>query len=166
MFPPPGFSSLRRARRKSFSPIISLTVFALNPYQKQLWKVPQTPFISSSQHKVSCTHLEREDTGCSSRLFITTPHMIGLFDQISLLILFLCSFSPPSINASFRLSLSCVEWAKQVSSRMSGRKESSEIMTGTLHDVEIGMIKREKERRGEEDEKCITYCMLQGLISL
>lgn len=106
------------------------------------------------------------ERGCSSRLFINAPHMIGLFDQISLLILFLHSLSPPSINASLRLALSCVEWAEQVSSRMSGRKESSEIMTGTLHNVEIGKKSRDKERWGEGDEKYFTYCMLWRLISL
>ncbi len=136
-------------------------MFALNPYPKQLWKVPQTPFISSSQHKVSCMHLEREDAGCSSRLFINAPHMIGLFDQISLLVLFFRSLSPPSINASLRLALSCVEWAEQVSSRMSGRKESSEIMTGTF-------IRWRLERRAErkKDEKYFIYCMLWRLIRL
>ncbi len=75
-----------------------------------------------------------------------------LHTWLAYLIRFLSSFSSsalsllPCINTSLHLALSCVEWAEQVSSRMSGRKESSEIMTGTLHKVEIGKKSREEER--------------------
>ncbi len=121
-------------------------MFALNPYPKQLWKVPQTPFISSSQHKyLACIWRERTQAA-------PPGYSLMLHTWLAYLIRFLSSFSSsalsllPCINASLRLALSCAEWAEQVSSRISGRKESSEIMTGTLHKVEIGKKSREEER--------------------
>jgi len=46
---------------------------------------------------------------------------------------------------------------------MSGRKEPSEIMTGTLHNVEIRMMNRVKERWGEVDEKCVSHTVCYGV---
>lgn len=143
MFPPSWIqfteTSQDGKRERNLPSLHSL--FALNPYQKQLWKVPKTPFISSSQHQVSCMHPEKK-RGCSAAPpgpLITAPHMIGLFDQISL------SLSL-SMNAWLHLALPCVERAEQVSSEMSGRKESSEIMTGAAHNVENGKRKKENNR--------------------
>lgn len=67
------------------------------------------------------------------------------------------------MNAWLHLALPCVERAEQVSSEMSGRKESSEIMTGAPHNVKKGrgrkkIIKEENDWEREMKNVLYTLC--------